>query len=170
MKSTASKKTKKTTSKSKTRSKAGRAPRSKNLKEDKHGLQIRHQQLMVVAVISIIANLLLVGVAGYLAKERQDRGMVHLEGLPETMDPEIYDGQTRESYQVAADIPAVLDALFCYCYCKENFDHRSLLACYVDEHASTCKVCQDEALRAQELWDEGNAIQDIADQIDEEFN
>ncbi len=70
---------------------------------------------------------------------------------------------------MAKDIPAVLDGIFCYCYCGENFGHRSLLDCYVTEHATTCGKCQGEALRARELWDEGLSILKICDNIDEEY-
>jgi hypothetical protein len=40
-------------------------------------------------------------------------------------------------YQVAKDIPHVLDSLKCYCYCERApFHHVSLLSCYVDKHAA----------------------------------
>jgi hypothetical protein len=44
----------------------------------------------------------------------------------------------RRAYQAAKEIPWVLDSIYCYCRCKENpnFRHKSLLSCYVDQHAA----------------------------------
>jgi hypothetical protein len=38
---------------------------------------------------------------------------------------------------IARAIPEVLDRLYCYCRCRENFAHKNLLSCYIDTHAST---------------------------------
>ncbi|GBE05278.1 MAG TPA: hypothetical protein ENG95_06355 [Nitrospirae bacterium] len=41
------------------------------------------------------------------------------------------------AYQIAQDIPQVLDSLKCYCFCdSEPFNHKSLLSCYVGTHAA----------------------------------
>ncbi len=56
-----------------------------------------------------------------------------------TLDPRLFrDPLVRQAYQVARDIPWVLDSIYCFCYCKESpaFRHKSLLSCYVDNHAS----------------------------------
>lgn len=54
-----------------------------------------------------------------------------------TLDPTLFSNpKIRESYQVAKDIPWVLDSIYCYCFCEENFGHKSLLSCYVDNHAA----------------------------------
>lgn len=61
-------------------------------------------------------------------------------GLQETrptLPPEMFSGRVREAYAIARDIPEVLDKLYCYCRCRENFGHKNLLSCYVDNHAST---------------------------------
>lgn len=54
-----------------------------------------------------------------------------------TLSPALFTGEVASAYQVARDIPEVLDQLYCYCQCEENFGHKSLLSCYVDRHAST---------------------------------
>ncbi len=42
-----------------------------------------------------------------------------------------------ETYQIAKDIPHVLDSVKCYCLCdRPPFNHKSLLSCYVDAHAA----------------------------------
>lgn len=63
-----------------------------------------------------------------------------VSGLQEqrpTLPPTLFTGTVREAYQIARDIPQVLDRLYCYCRCKENFNHLNLLTCYTDNHAAT---------------------------------
>ena len=54
-----------------------------------------------------------------------------------TLDPARFVGKARVSHQVARDIPAVLDQLYCYCACDKHLGHKSLLSCYTDNHAAT---------------------------------
>lgn len=56
-----------------------------------------------------------------------------------TVDPSVYkDARVKKAYQVAKEIPWVLDSIYCFCYCEESpvFKHKSLLSCYVDNHAA----------------------------------
>ena len=57
-----------------------------------------------------------------------------------TLDPNIFsnNAKIKKAYQVAKEIPWVLDSIYCYCMCKESpvFEHKSLLSCYVDNHAA----------------------------------
>lgn len=54
-----------------------------------------------------------------------------------TLDPMQFSNQyIREAYTVAKKIPWIIDSIYCFCYCKESFGHKSLLSCYVDDHAS----------------------------------
>jgi len=56
-----------------------------------------------------------------------------------TLNPDVFkDPQVREAYRIAKEIPWVLDSIYCYCKCEESpaFKHKSLLSCYVDNHAS----------------------------------
>jgi len=80
-----------------------------------------------------------------------------------------FTGQIREAYAAAAEIPEVLDHLYCYCYCAEEHDHRSLRTCFTDGHGSGCDICMLEALRARELHKKGYSIRDIRAAIDSEF-
>ena len=54
-----------------------------------------------------------------------------------TLSPDQFSGKVRNAYTIARMIPEVLDRLYCYCRCRENFGHKNLLSCYVDTHAST---------------------------------
>jgi hypothetical protein len=54
-----------------------------------------------------------------------------------TLDPASFSGKAALAYQVAREIPEVLDQLHCYCACGSQYGHVSLLSCYVDGHGST---------------------------------
>jgi len=58
----------------------------------------------------------------------------------QTLDPNIFSDNARikKAYQVAKEIPWVLDSIYCFCYCEKSpaFKHKSLLSCYVDNHAA----------------------------------
>ncbi len=56
-----------------------------------------------------------------------------------TLEPGVLsDPRVREAYRIAKEIPWVLDSIYCYCKCEESpaFRHKSLLSCYVDNHAA----------------------------------
>lgn len=71
--------------------------------------------------------------------------------LPPTLPAAQFIGKTRQAYQVAKQIPDTLAQLPCYCECDKAFGHKSLHTCFVDDHASHCAVCVDEALLAYRL-------------------
>ncbi len=62
---------------------------------------------------------------------------IRLRETRPTLSPQRFQGKVAKAYQIARDIPEVLDGLYCYCRCRENFEHKNLLSCYVDTHAST---------------------------------
>lgn len=86
-----------------------------------------------------------------------------------TLSPALYTGKTARSYEVAKEIPDILDGLYCYCDCKKHKGHKSLLTCYVDNHAQYCTVCMDEALVASKLHEEGMDALEIRRAIDKRF-
>jgi len=101
-----------------------------------------------ILLLTIGAILLAVG-GWYLIQGRQSAPRSYPQtvqaakphsGLQETratLPPTMFSGRVREAYAIARDIPEVLDQLYCYCRCRENFGHKNLLSCYVDNHAST---------------------------------
>ena len=62
---------------------------------------------------------------------------INLQENRPTLSPARFSGKVRMAYEIAREIPEVLDRLYCYCRCRENFGHKNLLSCYVDTHAST---------------------------------
>ena len=53
------------------------------------------------------------------------------------LTPALFVGKTAMAYQVAQEIPDILDQLYCYCECDKHMGHLTLLSCFVDSHAST---------------------------------
>lgn len=95
----------------------------------------------VVRYISVFLFLLMT--ANVLAAEnrasgRQDRSLRKGETRA-TLAPNLFtDPTVKKAYQIAKEIPWVLDSIYCNCHCEESpaFRHKSLLSCYVDRHAS----------------------------------
>ena len=53
-----------------------------------------------------------------------------------TLPPTLFRGKVRHAYEVARQMSALLDKLYCYCNCQQYFAHKNLLSCYVDRHAA----------------------------------
>ena len=87
-----------------------------------------------------------------------------------TMSPANFTGETARSYRIAKEIPEALDSLYCYCDCKKHSGHKSLLSCYVNEHAAYCGICQDEAAAAYDLYKKGLSVKQIRAAVDKEYS
>lgn len=87
-----------------------------------------------------------------------------------TLSPTLFTGPEARAYQIAKEIPEVLDSLYCYCDCEKHFGHKSLLTCYVDEHAKHCDICMDEAFMAYELHKQGMDVIAIRKAVDQKFS
>lgn len=53
------------------------------------------------------------------------------------LSPALFVGQTARAYQVAWEIPEILDQLYCYCECDKHMGHVSLLSCFTNNHGAT---------------------------------
>ncbi len=73
------------------------------------------------------------------------------------------------AYAAAAQVPQVLDGLYCYCECKRNFNHRSLLTCFESVHGAECDVCISEAFTALRMHQQGASLDAIRQAIDAQF-
>ena len=82
-----------------------------------------------------------------------------------------YQGRAAEAYRIAAEIPGVIDQLYCYCKCKENpmFKHKTLLTCYTDNHAAECGICMQEAEMASRMTKEGKSPPEIRAAVDKYY-
>lgn len=90
--------------------------------------------------------------------------------LPPTLPASEFFGKAREAYEVAKKIPETLAQLPCYCHC-DQVGHKSLHTCFVDDHASHCAVCVDEALLAYQLQkNEKLTPEQVRDRIVEKYS
>jgi hypothetical protein len=85
------------------------------------------------------------------------------------LSPDMFTGKAALAYKYAAEISKVIDSQFCYCYCKKDHGHKTLLTCFTNKHGAKCDVCIDEVLYAYELHKEGKSIDDIIVAIDKRF-
>ena len=86
-----------------------------------------------------------------------------------TLSPAQFVGKTAFAYQLAQDLPDILDHLYCYCHCDKSIGHVSLLSCYTDTHAANCGVCQNEAIDAASMLKKGFSLPEIKRQIDQKY-
>jgi len=89
----------------------------------------------------------------------------------EVLSPSIFnDEKARAAYQVAKDIPEVLQELPCFCGCMTSFGHKNNLFCFKDQHGAGCEICEDIALDARKLHDQGMSIAQIQDNIKAKYS
>lgn len=99
---------------------------------------IRHSFKLSILVISILLAAVSAEGAQKDSTGKFDQSLRRGETRA-TLDPDMFrDPYIRNAYQVAKEIPWILDSIYCYCKCEESpvFKHKSLLSCYVDNHAS----------------------------------
>jgi len=85
------------------------------------------------------------------------------------LSPALFSGKQKLAYQYALEIPKVIDSLFCYCYCKKNNGHKTLLTCFTSTHGSKCDVCMDEVIYAHDLYEDGVSLDEIVVAVDKKF-
>jgi hypothetical protein len=78
--------------------------------------------------------------------------------------------RVREIYTMAAQIPQVLDGLYCHCDCSKHSNHRSLLTCFQDDHGAACDVCLTEAALAYDMTRQGKSLKEIRRAVDGLYN
>ena len=105
---------------------------------------------------------------------RRRRTAVHPEPRPgitgeRVLAAEKVPGKHRDAYDVARELPDVLDGLYCHCDCAERDGLRSLLECYYGAMPQSCRVCLNEARMAKRLHDEGRSLAEIRRAIDDEY-
>jgi len=89
----------------------------------------------------------------------------------DVLSPTLFsDEKTRAAYQVAKDIPEVLEQLPCFCGCMTSFGHKNNLFCFKDQHGSGCNICQDIAIDARKMHDQGMPIAQIQDNIKAKYS
>jgi hypothetical protein len=79
------------------------------------------------------------------------------------------DQDAIRAYEMAREIPDVLDGLYCYCRCQKTLGHRSLLSCYESKQAAGCWSCQGQMKLAYKLHHRGQTLTEIRAEEDKQF-
>jgi hypothetical protein len=78
------------------------------------------------------------------------------EDASAVLDPQRFSHPAvKRGYRIAAEIPAVLNKLYCWCGCENRGEHRSALQCFEDEMAADCAVCLGTAQIAYDMTRKG---------------
>jgi hypothetical protein len=86
--------------------------------------------------------------------------------LPATLDPHQFpEIENQNIYAIAAKEKAILYQQPCFCHCDREVNHKSLLDCYVDTHASVCMLCKKEAVLAYTESQQGKTAAQIRQDI-----
>ena len=117
--------------------------------------------LLVVALVAAPGG----GAGGHHPTPRADAHEMHM--MPEAR----YAGMpgVGEVYRYAAEIPAVMDGIYCYCECLTNFGHYSLLECFMNDHAAACDICLREAILAYQMTTRGDDLDAIRQEVDRRY-
>ncbi|MBU6452960.1 MAG: hypothetical protein KGS72_14340 [Cyanobacteria bacterium REEB67] len=87
-------------------------------------------------------------------------------GEKPVLDPGKYFGKAKAGYQAAKEAPEICAKLFCYCGCDLTDDHSSLLDCFTSDHGVDCYICQEEALVALKMKQQGKSLAEIQKVVD----
>src|SRR5262249_40644461 len=133
-----------------------------SVKPNKRSKRKSQKRLVMVAVIAI---LILAGGAWLVMRPGDVSEGSLAANRPYTLSPGQFshDPKAQAAYQVAKDIPEVLEELPCFCGCMMNRGHKNNLFCFSDEHGSACDICEDIALDARDMHKQGWSIQRIKD-------
>jgi hypothetical protein len=86
-----------------------------------------------------------------------------------TLSPVLFVGNVAKAYHLAKKNRELLDSMYCYCNCKKNIGHKSLLSCYVDRHAADCEICMDQTFYAYDRSQKGDMIAQVRNAVDKKF-
>jgi hypothetical protein len=78
-----------------------------------------------------------------------------------TLNPDMFEGETRAAYLIAQKHPDLLAQLDCYCGCEQHEGHKNLLDCFRSNHGATCATCTGEAVTAGQLFENGTPVEQI---------
>ncbi len=124
------------------------------------------RDILVIGACLVIASGLYFGFAYYHPPSARAVPAKAAANVPApTLDPVLFMGPVRDSYQIARDNPALLAQLHCYCGCDRVEGHKNLLDCFRDTHGSRCEICVGEVLQAARMFDQGAPVEQIRDAL-----
>lgn len=114
----------------------------RNQQKEKKGLKKKGKPWLALLVMVVAIGSLIGGWVVTRSRDRRDNenapaGKYVRRETKTPLSPAVFVGQTARAYQIAHDIPEVLDQLYCYCQCDKHLGHKSLLSCFTDTHGAT---------------------------------
>jgi hypothetical protein len=97
-----------------------------------------------------------------------ESGTPKVAALVATLSPDLFTGKAREAYQVAKEIPEILQNMPCFCGCP-RLGHKNNLYCFADQHGEECDMCMDIAIEAKSLHGMGTPVDEISKVIRAKF-
>ncbi|MGH8324494.1 MAG: CYCXC family (seleno)protein, partial [Steroidobacteraceae bacterium] len=86
-----------------------------------------------------------------------------------TLDPNLFQDDTRAAYKVAQEHPELLAQLDCYCGCEQHEGHKNLLDCFRTNHGAGCDTCVGEAVAAGKLAEGGMPVGQIRQALHDRY-
>lgn len=124
---------------------------------------------LLPAVLILIAAITYYSYCSSLEKERKELAALKGGETEAVLPASQFTGRAKQAYELVAKDPELQDYLFCYCYCKDRYGHKSLKSCFITDHAANCGICIDEAIMAYEMRQKGAIIKEIRKTIDKHF-
>ena len=125
---------------------------------------------LTIAALLILAGIAWVSLRGTNDPQPSEESAVNTKAAG-VLSPALFtDEKARAAYQTAQDIPEVLEQLPCFCGCMMNMGHKNNLFCFMDQHGSVCDICEDIALDARKMHDQGLPIAQIQENIRDKYS
>lgn len=90
--------------------------------------------------------------------------------VKEVINPHKFSEPIAQGYRAALKAKDVCSKLFCYCGCDLTDEHKTLLDCFTSMHGVDCAICQEEAVIALHLKEQGKSLGQIQKVIDDRFS
>src|SRR5579863_3605664 len=121
-------------------------------------------RLIVIAAAVVVVGTVVTGLYQMRASAQSADSSKSL-----TLDPNMFEGRTRQAYLVAQQHPDLLAQMDCYCGCEQHEGHKNLLDCFRTNHGAGCATCVGEAVTAGKLADGGMPVQQIRDALRQRY-
>lgn len=116
-----------------------------------------------------LALLVAVAMGALVACRSANKPVTPAQAAIIAVDPNQFEGDTKQAYIVARDHPELLAQLDCYCGCEQHEGHKNLLTCFRTRHGAGCDICIGEAVAAGKLADGGMPVEQIRTALHQQF-
>ena len=98
--------------------------------------KIKRSKLWPIGVLVLGAGLVVALVFFFPKSEPWGLPAIPANPRPATLSPSLFSGEAARAYQIAQEVPELLERMPCYCGCYVSPGHRNNLDCYTDRHGA----------------------------------